>query len=282
MQQHIALHAHGMIVFGFEHVLFHQAGLFCNGLFLCWCCWHVCFSEFSRSSKDLRQRFRQRVFTQRVVEPSVSIIHDILLTKLGRVRIVSPHGIRNDTNHNEQVPHQDKIAIVRVQKKGGQPNGNLHVLLSVGISKLLVVFAGSFIRQGFVRFADHDKFCFCSTIARVFIRMVNETQTAVGFLDCFVVRAMVNLQNREGIERVDFSILADGNDQKNKQGSQCECDDQVRHKSVRLQSLPSFGFLFELLGLFLFRRGTGDGANCCILGRKCTVNRAQNVIPRWN
>mmetsp|Transcript_679 Transcript_679/g.1369 ORF Transcript_679/g.1369 Transcript_679/m.1369 type:complete len:359 (-) Transcript_679:762-1838(-) len=66
---------------------------------------HVALAKLCGSGEDFGQQFDVGVFRERVMVPGVRVVHDHLLSELGRVIIIEVDAGRNDHHHDDQV-HQ--------------------------------------------------------------------------------------------------------------------------------------------------------------------------------
>mmetsp|Transcript_4041 Transcript_4041/g.5912 ORF Transcript_4041/g.5912 Transcript_4041/m.5912 type:complete len:201 (-) Transcript_4041:591-1193(-) len=152
VHEDIAFDADGVVEFGFLHLRLDERHELSDIFLVLGRLRYVTLAEFSRSRQDFRERFDQGVLVESVMVPGVSVVHDVLLAELGRIRIVAPDAERNDADHDNQVYHQYEIPVVGVQQEVGQTDTDFQGLFAVRVSVLFVVLAGLFVRQGLVGF----------------------------------------------------------------------------------------------------------------------------------
>ena len=108
VRQNIALNADGMVELGLLHLrsdglhgLLDVVFLLLQGF--------VADAELGAAGEDLRQGLNQSVLAEVVMVPGVGVVHDVLLTELGRVGVVAPDAEGDDADHDDQVGHLARI-----------------------------------------------------------------------------------------------------------------------------------------------------------------------------
>mmetsp|Transcript_10577 Transcript_10577/g.26691 ORF Transcript_10577/g.26691 Transcript_10577/m.26691 type:complete len:220 (+) Transcript_10577:3-662(+) len=219
------------------------------------------------------------MFVERVVEPRIGIVHNVLFTEFGRVRVVSPDGKGNNSDHKNQVDDQDQVAVFRLEQPVRQSNTDFEGLLSVGVSVFFPVFFRLRICEGFVCLGDHHELSFGFSVARVLIGMVLERERSVRFLNHFVVRPSVDVQNIKGIKRIHFSVLGDIGQQPKEEERQKNSNDEIVFKLFALEKGGNSRILFQSICLLLFGTGSGDGSNGGIVGAHGLSETSKYVNP---
>mmetsp|Transcript_10339 Transcript_10339/g.20079 ORF Transcript_10339/g.20079 Transcript_10339/m.20079 type:complete len:525 (-) Transcript_10339:437-2011(-) len=151
--------------------------------------------ELTGARVHLRHHLHRDLLVEHVVEVGVGVVHDVLLAVLLAARVPKAHQHGDDHHQQQQVQHQDQVLVLLLQQEGGQPDGHLQRLLAVRVTVLLPVLLGRLVRQRLVRLGHLHKDLLSLLITRVLVRVVLETHHAVGFLDDFVIRSLINAQD---------------------------------------------------------------------------------------
>lgn len=199
------------------------------------------------------------MFVEIVMEPCVRIVHDVLFAEFGRVGIVGPDREGDDAHHDDEVGHEDYVAIVGVEEEFGQADGDGERLLAVGIAVLFVVFLGDGVDEGLVGLGDHHEGGLGLRVVGVFVGVVLETHLLVGLFDLLEVGARVDAQDGEGVEAVDLPVGLHGEVEPEEEGGESHGDAEVDQEAGGAQGLEPLAVLLQVGCLLLLGGGAGDG-----------------------
>mmetsp|Transcript_21949 Transcript_21949/g.62523 ORF Transcript_21949/g.62523 Transcript_21949/m.62523 type:complete len:405 (+) Transcript_21949:323-1537(+) len=135
MHQNVALHADRMVKLRLLHLALHKRHELGNFRLILGRFGHVALSEFRASRHDFGKRLDESVFVEGEMVPRVGVVHDVILPELGRIGVVRPNAERDDSDHDDEVHHQDEVAVSGVQKEVGQADADLERLLPVWIAE---------------------------------------------------------------------------------------------------------------------------------------------------
>mmetsp|Transcript_28444 Transcript_28444/g.53755 ORF Transcript_28444/g.53755 Transcript_28444/m.53755 type:complete len:443 (+) Transcript_28444:463-1791(+) len=103
VQEDIALEHDGVIERRLLHVGFDLGENLADFLLVPLGLGHVAFAELGAAGEDLGEVLDEGVIVEIVVEPGVGVVHDVLLSVLGRVGVVGPDGEWDDDDHEYEV-----------------------------------------------------------------------------------------------------------------------------------------------------------------------------------
>jgi len=135
-----------------------------------------------------------------VMKPRICIVNHILLSKLGRIRVLFPNTNWNQNHHTDQIRQQHQVLVRCLQKKGWKSNRYFQTLSPIRIPILLPVSACHGIGQGLIRLVDHHEHSFSLGIVGVFIRMPSERLLPERLLNRSRICCGVDVQDGERIK----------------------------------------------------------------------------------
>mmetsp|Transcript_950 Transcript_950/g.1320 ORF Transcript_950/g.1320 Transcript_950/m.1320 type:complete len:201 (+) Transcript_950:1072-1674(+) len=200
MHQDVSFYADRVVVLRLLHLRTYFSHCLADFFLFSLCFGHISLTEFSAARKCLRKTPSNGVLIERVVEPGVSIVHNILLSKFGRVGIISPDTKWDDANHDNEVCHENKVAVVCVKEPRRKTNTDLKTLLAIRVTILLIIFLGRSISESLVGLGHHHKHSLCRRIVRILVRVILQTHLFVCLLDLLCISARVNTKDGEGIK----------------------------------------------------------------------------------
>mmetsp|Transcript_26594 Transcript_26594/g.54410 ORF Transcript_26594/g.54410 Transcript_26594/m.54410 type:complete len:507 (+) Transcript_26594:535-2055(+) len=280
VEEHVARDADGMVVLGLLHLrldLLHRgADLLLFGITP----GQIPLAELGASRDDLGEGLDEGVLVEVVMEPGIGVVHDVLLSELGGIGVITPDAEGDDADHDDKVGDQDHVAVVSVEEPGGQADGNLEGLLAVRVAVLLVVLLGLRVREGLVGLGDHHELGLSGGVVGIFVGVVHETHLLVRLLDRLEVGAAVHLEDAEGVEGVQLPIpLADVVEQVHEQGREHHRERQVDEERLVLDGVHPPGGFLDLRHLLLLSRGAGYRADVLVLESKEGLVDAGYYVP---
>mmetsp|Transcript_14092 Transcript_14092/g.21135 ORF Transcript_14092/g.21135 Transcript_14092/m.21135 type:complete len:233 (-) Transcript_14092:400-1098(-) len=232
MEQDVSFHTYRMVKLRLLHLRTYFSHGLSNFFLFCLCFWHVFLTELGATCKYLWETLIDSVLVECVMKPGVSIIHNILLSKFGRIGVVSPNAKRNDDNHNKEVCHQDKVAVVCVKEPRWKTNTDLKTLFTIRVTIFLIVLLGRGICESLVSLSHHHKHSFCRRVIGILVRVIHQTHLFVSLLDLLRVCASIYSKDVERIKRVHFTIIGDRNRQVYEEKSAGDCEEEVDNKRL--------------------------------------------------